>query len=111
MEQPSKKKKLKGDATRSEEQEQKNNIAISLVGQKPAYSKPRDRRIFAFGVITARITLALLFGVGLFLSVPPAGHPAARTAFLLSAVISASVPSPLILLRTPLRHIPTPIPS
>ncbi len=111
MEQPSKKKKLKSDATSSEEQEQKNNIAISLVGQKPAYSKPRDRRIFAFGVITARITLALLFGVGLFLSVMPAGHAAARTAFLVSAVISASEPAPLILLSEPVQHIQKTVPS
>jgi hypothetical protein len=109
MEQPS--KKLKGDATSSEEQEQKNNIAISLVGQRPAYSKPRDRRIFAFGVITARITLALLFGVGLLLSVLPTGHAAARTAFLVSAVISASEPAPLILLSEPVQHIQKTVPS
>ena len=109
MEQPS--KKLKGDATSSEEQEQKNNIAVSPVGQKPAYSKPRDRRIFAFGVIAARIMLALLFGAGLFLSVLPVGHAAARTAFLVSAVISASEPAPLILISEPVQHIQKTVPS
>lgn len=109
MEQPL--KKLKGDATSNVEQEQKNNIAISPVGQKPAYSKTRNRRIFKFGAIAARITLALLFGAGLFLSVLPIGHTAARTAFLVSAVVSASAPAPLILLSEPVRHNQKTVPS
>lgn len=109
MEQPL--KKLKGDATSNVEQEQKNNIAISPAGQRPAYSKPRNRRIFKFGAIAARITLALLFGAGLFLSVLPIGHTAARTAFLVSAVVSASAPAPLILLSEPVRHIQKTVPS
>lgn len=102
MEQPS--KKLNGDVTGSVEQEQKNNIAVSPVSQKPASSKPGNRRISAFAVIAARITLALLFAAGLSLSVLPVGRTAARTAFLTTAAVSASQPAPLILLGEPVQH-------
>jgi dienelactone hydrolase len=53
----------------------------------------------------------LLFGAGLFLSVLPAGHAAARTAFLVAAVVSASEPAPLLLLGEPVQHIQKTIPS
>jgi hypothetical protein len=103
MEQPS--KKFTDDVTSSGEQEQKHTRAISPVGQKPASSKPSNGHKFMSGAVAARFMLALLFGAGLFLSVLSAGQAAARTAFLVAAVVSASEPAPLLLLGEPVQHI------
>ncbi|MDQ2904944.1 MAG: hypothetical protein M3Y81_15510 [Chloroflexota bacterium] len=61
--------------------------------------------------IAARVVLAVLFGVGFFLSVAPWGRAAARAALLLPALISVSEPAPLGVVGDGVRFSRTTVPS
>jgi len=70
------------------------------------YAPPKKvRRKRQHGKWTARGILALLFALGFFLSVVPAGRAVVRGAILLPALLSASEPAPLLLAGEPISHI------
>jgi dienelactone hydrolase len=71
----------------------------------------KRRRLPKVGVGLARVVLGLLFLLGLFLSLTPAGHAASRTALVLPALVSAEQPAPLTLLGDQVRHVQKTIPS
>jgi dienelactone hydrolase len=71
----------------------------------------KQRRLARVGVILARMVLVLLFVLGFFLTVIPAGRAVARTTLVLPALITAAQPAPLKLLGEPVRHIQKQIPS
>lgn len=61
--------------------------------------------------IAARLVLVLLFVLGVFFSLVPAGRAAARAAGLLPALVAATQPAPLVLAGEPVRHTRLTIPS
>jgi dienelactone hydrolase len=95
----------------------KNNQMGQILDQSnkntitPTTTVRKRRRLAEFGVGLARVVLVLLFLLGLFLSVTPAGHAVARSALVLPALVSAAQPAPLTLLGDPVRHVQEKIPS
>ncbi len=95
----------------------KNNQMGQILDQSnknittPTRPVHKRRRLAKVGVGLARVVLVLLFVLGLFLSVTPAGHAVARTSMVLPALITAAQPAPLTLLGDPVQHIQKRIPS
>jgi acetyl esterase/lipase len=64
----------------------------------------RQRRRLTRRAIAARALLVLLFLIGVYCSLTPPGRAATRTALLLPALITQTVPPPLALMGEPVRH-------
>lgn len=67
-------------------------------------SAPDQRRRLTRRAIAARALLVALFLAGVYCSLVPPGRAAARTALLLPALITQTVPLPLALMGEPVRH-------
>jgi len=72
---------------------------------------PAKKTPLKFRHILARIILALLFIVGFFFSLIPAGRAAARALYILPELILASQPPVVSVAEEPVRHIQKTIPS
>jgi hypothetical protein len=72
---------------------------------------PAKKTKLKFRHILARVVLVLLFIIGIFFSVIPAGRAAARALYILPELILASQPGALSLAEDPIRHVQKTIPS
>src|SRR5215472_5865714 len=68
---------------------------VAVISRSAAPRRPRRKR--QWGKWPSRVALALLFLLGFFLSVVPAGRALMRGALLLPSVLSASQPGALVL--------------
>lgn len=72
---------------------------------------PDKKTPLKFRHILARVVLGLLFIIGFFFSVIPAGRAAARALYILPELILASQPGALSPAEDPIRHVQKTIPS
>ena len=70
----------------------------------PAGEREPGKRRLTRGAIAARALLVALFLIGVYCSLVPSGRAAARTALLLPALVTQTVPPPLVLMGEPVRH-------
>ena len=73
-------------------------------GSDPYSPRARPQRSWRLGQRAAQVTLVCLLGAGCFLSLFPMGRALTRSAFVLPALISASVPVPLVLAGDSVQH-------
>ena len=87
-----------------------------IASSKPDASKdqnnaPIKNTKLKFRHMLARVVLVMLFIIGFFFSVIPAGRAAARALYILPELILASQPGALSLAEEPIRHVQKTIPS
>lgn len=97
-------------------QNEKSLDAQPITSSKDEASKkqlddPGMKTQLKFRHILARVVLVLLFIIGFFFSVIPAGRAAARALYILPELILASQPGVLSLAEDPIRHVQKTIPS
>ncbi|HLI71489.1 MAG TPA: hypothetical protein VKV19_17170 [Ktedonobacteraceae bacterium] len=90
-------RKIEGQTTMDENQADTTGQAqIGTAGSADSTTEVQAKRRRRPGRGAARVILALLFCLGCFLSLFPAGRAFTRSALLLPALLSASEPAPLV---------------
>ena len=82
---------------------QGSNLQGGDEAQPPSAAAPRRRSRTPKRAIAARVALALLFALGVYLTLVPQGRAVTRAAMLLPALITLQQPAPLVAAGAPVR--------